>query len=79
MAVTRNDVLPMPNDQHDDKIVIASCWLNDDEGTYVTLELRKAPPFYIVYEWENGRMVSFAKYPNIVHASECYLEMTGCV
>lgn len=52
-------VLPLPNEQFDSEIVVASIWQNDDAEFgpifALLLTLAKEPPFFTVREitWEN--------------------------
>lgn len=80
-ARTRALRLPMPNDEYDDAIVIASVWFDDDNGTATLMLLRKQPPFYAVadIEWTGGswRTTDERPHPNINPAVEDYAQSGG--
>lgn len=78
--------LPMPNEVHNGKIVIASCWQNDDPDygpeTFALLTLAPEADYYAVEEWEildDGKAVKIygCGYPNIIPAAEGYSELIG--
>lgn len=93
-STTREDVgyrkiaklspLPMPNDEFDGSIVIASCWGNDtpeNGATWYTLLLLNDTPgeFYRVLnvDSETRRIYWDEPYPNIIPAAEAYSETIG--
>lgn len=83
-TIAGTSTLPMPNDEFDGSIVIASCWGNDtpkDEVTWYTLLLLNETPgeFYRVVEVdsETRRIYQDEPYPNIIPAAEAYSEIIG--
>lgn len=79
--------LPLPNNEFDGGIVIASCWGNDmpSEGTVFAtlLLLMPEPPYYRVFQIEvaegGWRVVSDTEHthPNIIPAAEDYSDGVG--
>lgn len=74
-------ILPLPNDEFDDGIVVASVWQNDDIGTALIMLLRKEPPYYAVcdIEWRDGAWLIVNEEPhvNINPATEAYADHGG--
>lgn len=74
--------LPLPGEKFDEKLtVVASVWVNDDEGTALLLVLTDSPPYYNVVDIEakDGKWeATFAtQHPNINPAVEEYAQRGG--
>lgn len=81
--------LPMPHDIIDDSLVIASCWMNDDDRDgkvfAILLVMRNTPSFYEVLEivpgFENPEEwtihCTHGREANIVPAAQLYQNSSG--
>lgn len=78
-------ILPLPNQQFENEIVIASIWQNDDAefGPIfgLLLTLAKEPPFFTMREitWQNEKWVTNhqEQFHNIVPAVDAYIQNGG--
>lgn len=64
--------LPMPNEEFDNGVVVASMWLNDD--MIRVLVLLPEAPFYRIVEAENDEINYRLSYENIFDAATDYNE-----
>lgn len=78
--------LPLPRENFDGMIVVASVWLDDrgsaGNGTALLLTLASSEPYYrlreiVLREDGSWRTVFFDDYPNIVLAVEAYKDAGG--
>lgn len=70
--------LPMPMDAFDGGHIVASCWDDDESGTYTVLMLMPEEPFYAVREYQGaGKLLCAERFENIAHAAIAYNEATN--
>lgn len=83
MTILKDLLLPMPGEQFDGRIVIASIWIRDDEQPPLALLmlLNSMPPYYTVAEItfvdDAWTITSSDDHPNINPATACYADNGG--